>query len=120
METSIYDVHNSPRIYIAPDHDRTIYTWDGHAVACIADENVFGWHGRHLGWFVAGILYDIKGYRIGFTSATCQADTFAEPVKFTKFTKFDRFKPKSTFRRPELSQLNSNQDIDTFIRQDAP
>jgi hypothetical protein len=120
METTIYDTRNSPRIYIDRDHDQTIYTWDGHAVACIADENVFGWHGRHLGWFVAGILYDIKGYRIGFTAATCQADTFAEPVKYTKFTKVERFKPQGTFRRPVLSQLHSNQDIDAFICQDAP
>lgn len=120
METTIYDTHNRPRIYFADDGDKSIFTWDGHAVACLAGEHVFGWRGRHIGWFVAGILYDIKGFRVGFTSATCPADTYAEPVKYTKFTKLDRFKQQAPYRRPALSLTNSNQDIDSFIRQDAP
>ncbi|HEX5104566.1 MAG TPA: hypothetical protein VFV87_12185 [Pirellulaceae bacterium] len=120
METTIYDVRNSPRIYIAADGERSVYTWDGHAVAYIVGENVFGWHGKHIGWFVADILYDIKGHRIGFTATTCRADTYAEPVKYTKFTKAERFKPQVPYRRPVFSQLHSNQDIDAFIRQNAP
>ena len=120
METNIYDTHNRPRIYLADDGDQSFYTWDGHAVACLAGEHVFGWKGRHIGWFVEGILYDDKGFRIGFTSATCPADTYTEPAKYTKFSKLERFRQQTPHRRPALSLTNSNQDIDDFIRQDAP
>jgi CheY-like chemotaxis protein len=119
-EVTIYDVHRTPRIYIADDEDRSIYTWDGHAVACLVEDQVFGWRGRHIGWLVDGVLYDLKGFRVGFTAAACDAETFGEPGKYTKHRKAARLKPRTPQVRPGLSTLNSLQDMDAFIRQDAP
>jgi len=120
MEMTIYDIHRRPRIYLAEDAQNSIYTWDGHAVACLAGEHVYGWHGRHIGWFVDGILYDGKGYRVGFTAETCPEAPYLEPAKYAKHGQTQRFKPSAPPARPVLSQGNSPQDLEAFIRQDAP
>jgi len=120
METTLYDAHRRPRIYISADGENNIYTWDGHAVACIDGEHVFGWRGRHIGWFIEGVLYDGKGLRIGFTAETFTVPTFPDPGKYAKYTKSRRYPKLPAPARPELSQGNSNEDLETFIRQNAP
>ena len=120
METTIYDSYRRPRIYLADDGENSIYTWDGHAVACLDGEHVYGWRGRHIGWFSEGILYDLTGYRIGFTAAACKIETFAEPAKYSKLTRSYCFVKGVPYTRPRFSQGNSNQDLEDFIRQDAP
>jgi hypothetical protein len=120
METTIYDVHRRARIYLADDPENSIYTWDGHAVAHIDGEQVYGWRGRHIGWLVDGILYNSKGFRVGFTAETFAVETFEEPMKYSKHAKTQRFTHSAPYARPALSQGNSQQDLDEFIRQDAP
>ena len=120
METTIYDIHRRARIYLADDAEKSIYTWDGHAVACLDGEQVYGWRGRHIGWFVDGILYDGAGYRVGFTAEACPEQTYAEPAKYSKHTHPKRFTRRDPHARPALSQGNSQQDLEAFIRQDAP
>ena len=120
METTIYDIHRRARIYLADDADNAIYTWDGHAVACLDGEQVYGWRGRHIGWFVDGILYDGTGYRVGFTSETCTTAPYPEPTKYSRRTPAKRFTHSDPYTRPKFSQGNSHQDLDDFIRQNAP
>ena len=120
METTLYDVHRRARIYIAADEDKSIYLWDGHAVASIDGEDVYGWRGRHLGWFVAGVLYDGNGRGIGFTAETFKEPTFPDPGKFAKHTKSRRYPKLPPRTRPEFSQLNSGEDLEVFIRQNGP
>ena len=119
METTIYDAHRRARIYIADDGDNSIYTWDGKAVAVIDGEHVFGWRGRHIGWFVEGILYDGQGYRIGFLAETFPVATYPEPAKYSKHAKAQRLARHAPRGRPAFSAGNSNEDLETFIRQDA-
>ena len=120
METTLYDVRRRPRIYISADGENTIYTWDGHAVARIDGEHVFGWRGRHIGWFVEGILYDTKGFRIGFTAETFADPTFPEPGKYAKYRTSPPHAQQAVQDRPEFSFGNSNEDLDTFMRQNGP
>jgi len=120
METTIFDIHRRARIYLTDDAEKSIYTWDGHAVACLNGEQVYGWHGRHLGWFVDGILYDGRGYRVGFTAENCPEAPYDEPPKHSKHGQTQRFKHGAPYARVTFSQGNSPQDLDAFIRQDAP
>ena len=119
METTLYDAHRRPRIYISGDGENDIYTWDGHAVACIDGEQVFGWRGRHIGWFIKGVLYDCKGFRIGFTAEQFTDPTFPVPAKYAKYTTTRRYPKLTAQARPELSQGNSRADLETFIRQNT-
>ena len=120
METTLYDAHRRPRVYISADGENNIYTWDGHVVACIDGEEVFGWRGRHIGWFVEGVLYDCKGFRIGFTAESFTDQTFPDPGKYAKYVKPRRYPKLTAQARPEFSQGNSNEDLEKFIRQNAP
>ena len=120
METTIYDIHRRARIYLAEDAENSIYTWNGHAVAWLDGDEVYGWRGRHIGWFVDGILYDGTGYRVGFTAEKCPVAPYPEPAKFSRHTRTQRFTHSNPYARPTFSQGNSQQDLDAFIRQDAP
>lgn len=120
METTLYDAHRRPRVYISADGENNIYTWDGHVVACIDGEEVFGWRGLHIGWFVEGVLYDCRGFRVGFTAENFTDPTFPDPGKYAKYTKPRRYPRLTVQARPEFSQGNSNADLEKFIRQNAP
>jgi hypothetical protein len=65
METTFYDNSGHPVAYLSPENDNSIYIWDGHAVAYIIDELIYGWRGRHIGWFVKGVLYDLNVIKSG-------------------------------------------------------
>jgi hypothetical protein len=66
----------------------TVYLWDGKPVAYLTADNgggydVYGFNGKHLGWFVKGIIWDRGG------SASCAVKevlqtTQLEPLKALK------------------------------------
>jgi hypothetical protein len=87
-ERSLYDVTGSAIAYIADDNEESIYLWSGHAVAYISNENIFGWNGQHLGWFVDGIIYDLQGRRVGFVRERCPVATYTQPAKYAKYAKY--------------------------------
>ena len=54
------------RIAYIADSDSTIYLWEGRPVAYLrADsaggDDVYGFNGRHLGWFVNGMIWNHTG-----------------------------------------------------------
>ncbi len=59
---------------------KTIYLWDGRAVAYLFEDQVFGWNGRQLGWFANGTVFDIYGLRTGFIKSKSPIPTDIEPV----------------------------------------
>lgn len=61
MEITLFDRLGYAIAYIAEDADHTIYLWSGHAVAYLAGENLYGWNGHHLGFFVDGVVYNLRG-----------------------------------------------------------
>ena len=50
-EISLFNSNGEAVAYIAVDDDLTIYLWSGDPVAYIDDEDVYGFNGKHLGWF---------------------------------------------------------------------
>ena len=76
-ETSIFDKDGSSVAYIAEDF--IIYLWEGSPVAYIENINsslhVYGFNGRHLGWYAEGMMYDDEGNIIG-----AQKDALSLPV----------------------------------------
>ena len=86
MNRTLFDKRGNPVAYIAPDYRETIYLWDGRPVAYLFDQmHIFGINGRHLAWFINGIVYNINGERIGFTFETCPVPPGKEPAKGKKF-----------------------------------
>ncbi len=62
--------------------------FNGKPVAYIDDERIYGFNGKHLGWFIRKrVMYDSGGLCIGFTSISCPATTLIEPKKSAKQVK---------------------------------
>jgi hypothetical protein len=98
METTLFNKHGRPVAYLADDR-KTIYTWDGRAVAYILEDKVYGWNGRHLGWFNDGTVFDIFGLRAGFVRNKSPIPTQMEPLKPEK-----RLKPVKNPRQVPVAK----------------
>ncbi|MBU2497440.1 MAG: hypothetical protein KKE57_00915 [Proteobacteria bacterium] len=118
MEKILYNNNGDPVAYVAMDYDGTIYLWEGFPAAYIFDDvHVYGINGRHLGWFIADILYDPDGERIGFTYTTCPVSISKPPVKGKKFPK-DEIRPR--WQRPAQPVLSfgvSRRDLADLLKE---
>ena len=119
MEQTLFDRSGRAQAYIAEDGEGSIYTWDGHAVAYIDGENVFGWRGRHLGWFADGTVYDRSGRRVGFIREESPVAPYAEAAKYAKYAKYARSARQAAYARPALGMGYSDIDLLDFVKQDA-
>ena len=83
-ETTLFNAEGSPEAYISfSENDPTIYTWSGKPVAFLAssvghDFNVYGFNGKHLGWFVDGVVRSHEG------SPVCGVHRVARAVSLPK------------------------------------
>lgn len=88
---SLFDGRAYAAAYIVADDDMTIYLWSGEPVAYLLsdrsrDFHVYGFNGKHLGWFVDGVVRDHEG------AAACAlknviSNTQLEPFKALKSLK---------------------------------
>jgi hypothetical protein len=89
-EISLFDSKGKPVAYIADDDDQTIYLWDGKPAAYLygddwkAGIDVYGFNGKHLGWFKGGIMYDHDGYAVGGIKRVFTSPVQLEPLKSLK------------------------------------
>jgi hypothetical protein len=60
-EISLFNSNGEAVAYIAVDDDLTIYLWSGEPVAYIDDEDVYGFNGKHLGWFSESMIINHNG-----------------------------------------------------------
>lgn len=108
-EIALYDGAGSAVAYIATSEDLTIYTWAGRPVAYLDGENVYGFNGKHLGWFLDGRIYDHKGKVAGTTAETAVVPLKSEPFKgfkqFKPFKAFEQFAPIQPILALSWSQL---------------
>lgn len=91
-ELSLFDGKGRVSAYIVADDDLTIYLWSGEPVAYLVKDgggefHVYGFNGKHLGWFVRGIIRDHEG------EAACAlkevvSNPQLEPLKSLKSLKF--------------------------------
>lgn len=93
-EITLFDSRGQPIAYIEDSSDRTIFSFNGEPLAYVDDKNnIYGYNGKHLGWFEDQIVWDHSGQRVGFTKSTCPALTQFEPFKgFKQYKPFKAFK----------------------------
>jgi hypothetical protein len=92
-EVTLYSSSGKAVAYIADDDDSTIYLWSGKPVAYVYGESVYGFNGKHLGWFEKGIIYDDDGYVVGAMRAR-----FAGPVEIEPLKSLKELKPLKSLR----------------------
>jgi len=94
--------------YIATE-DMTIYMWGGKPVAYLTNDdgkfNIYGFNGKHLGWFIKGILRDHEGDVAGFIKDAVNITTEYEPYK-----NYKQYKPYKSYKEssPYLPYLSNN------------
>jgi hypothetical protein len=104
MDIELFDRDGKPVAFISMDYDARIYQWNGTGVAYIYDEShIYGVNGKHLGWFIDGVIYDNNGKRAGFISSTC-------PIGIQKGTGKGEKKPfpeiRSRWKAPPMPNLS--------------
>ena len=115
-EITLFDVEGNPIAYIAPAEENTIYLWSGEPVTYLDGENIYGFNGKHLGWFEEGIIWDHEGNRVGFIKETLPVFPKFEPFKaFKQFKPFKAFKEFTPFK-PFKTMNVSNILLSVFLR----
>ena len=120
-ETALFDGRGRAIAYIADD--LTIFLWAGKPVAYLDRDNaggfhIYGFNGKHLGWFIRGIARDHKG------NAACAEKEVLRSTEFEPFKGFKEFKPFKSFKefapfRPTFSQDWSEMTCRLFLAQGA-
>ncbi len=80
-EITMYDRRGVPTAYIAVDDQNTIYMWTGEPVAYLYEDHVYGFNGRHIGWFQDGIIWDYEAVAVGFTAEAQGGSHTGDPIK---------------------------------------
>ncbi len=80
-EVDLYDTQGNPVVYIAIDDGMTIYSWGGQPDAYLKrgqnnEFDVYGFNGKHLGWFIKGNLSTMMAMRYAGQKRACQCRGF--------------------------------------------
>lgn len=60
-EFSFYDSRGRAAVYIELSDGLTFYLWPGEPVGYLDTDSIFGFNGKHLGWYHDGLVYDHEG-----------------------------------------------------------
>lgn len=94
QEISLFNSQGKAVAYVnTDDDDLTIYLWGGKPVAYISNDNIYGFNGKHLGWWVKGIIRDHDGDAVGATKGATSMYTEYEPYKGYK-----EYKPYKSYK----------------------
>jgi hypothetical protein len=78
------DLEGATAAYLEPADGSTFYLWSGEPVAYLDDESIFGFNGKHLGWYHNGLVYDHEGGIVGAARATLEEPPDAAPPRSLK------------------------------------
>lgn len=120
MEETLYNPDGAPVAYIAYQDDNTIYLWDGRPVAFLMpNSSLYGFNGKHLGWFENGIVWDLQGYQVGYNQSALPVYAKYEPYKgykrykpYKSYLQYEKYKPyykrnRSTISLPQFLIVGS-------------
>ncbi len=118
-ETSLFDSSGKPVAYIA--EELTIYLWSGKPVAYLDEDSsnggfhVYGFNGKHLGWFVRGVIRDHRGDAAGAIKEVFRSSTEYEPYKsYKQYKSYKSYKEYAPYRS-SFSQSWSDIPLRLFL-----
>lgn len=97
-DIDFYDSAGKAVAYIDATQDLTIYLWSGKPCAYLDGEDIYGYNGKHLGWFHSGVVYDHDGYVVAGI-----AQVFLTPVQLAPLKALKQLCPLKGLK--ELSPL---------------
>lgn len=120
-EISLYDSQGNAIAYIDTEDDNTIYMWGGKPVAYLyavtGAVHIYGFDGKHLGWYVDGIIRDHSGDAVGFIKG--KASNII--LKYESYKGYKEYKPYKSYReyapyRPYLTTNFSSTPLSLFLQ----
>lgn len=131
-EITLFDSNGKATAYIDVKDEMIIYLWNGHPVAYLvpADDrfSIYGFNGKHLGWFDNGIIRDHKGFGVGFVKgAVSNVQTDLEPLKklkkLTPLKSLQKLEPLKPIDKRKFSDMplkiflgiGSKKDLDELL-----
>ena len=120
-EATLFDGRGRAVAYIADD--LTIYLWSGTPVAYLDRDSsggfhVYGFNGKHLGWFTQGIARDHSGNGACVIKEVLSS-TESEPSKSSKESKPSKSSKESAPSRPSFSRSWSDTPCQFFLQDGA-
>jgi len=118
QEISLFNSKGSAVAYVdTDDDDLTIYLWSGKPVAYISNNNIYGFNGNHLGWWVDGIIRDHDGDAVGATKDATNMYTEYEPYKgYKEYKPYKSYKEYAPYK-PYWSTSWSSDSFKMFLLQ---
>src|ERR1035437_161253 len=95
-EVSLFSGVGKAEAYIAIADELTIYLWSGKPVAYLETDSdggyhVYGFNGKHLGWFVKGVMRDHKGV------AFCAVKHAVKTTDSEPYKSYKQYKPYKAY-----------------------
>jgi hypothetical protein len=116
MEETLFEPNGDPVAYIDYNDDNTFYLWNGAPVAYLDIScTIYGFNGKHLGWYEDGIIRDLNGYKVGFNEKTLPLYAKFEPYKsYKKYKPYKNYKQYSKFK-PIFKNNQSSITLSQFL-----
>ncbi|MFN9709536.1 MAG: 4-fold beta flower protein [Burkholderiales bacterium] len=118
-EITLFDREGTAIAYIDTGEDMTIFLWNGSPVAYLEKSSIYGFNGKHLGWFKDGIVRDRQGNGVGFIEGAVNKLTKLEPLKslqkLTPLRSLQDHEPLEPMFRDSWSRI----PLDLFLLQGA-
>lgn len=116
MEETLFDIFGVPVAYISYDYGNAIYLWDGRPVAYLEpDKTIYGFNGRHLGWYINGQVRNLKGEIVGFNRMAADVYTSYEPYKsYKQYQPYRSYKEYSHYC-PYFGYTKSRESLAQFL-----
>ncbi len=113
---TLFDKEGNATAYFDDDNE-TIFLWNGTPVAYLDINHIYGFNGKHLGWFEGGIVWNHQGERCGFNKRNLSVYAKFEPFKaFKKFKPFKSFKEFAPFK-PSKKSKTTDVSFASFLKQ---
>ena len=118
-EITLFEREGTAIAYIDTGEELTIFLWNGNPVAYLEKSSIYGFNGKHLGWFKEGIVRDHQGNGVGFIEGAVNKLTKLEPLKslqkLTPLRSLQELEPLEPLLRDSWSRT----PLDLFLLQGA-
>jgi hypothetical protein len=95
-EVTLFNGAGKAEAYIALSEEMTIYLWGGKPVAYLKEDSaggyhVYGFNGKHLGWFVKGVVRDHQG------NGACAIKEALRNTEYEPYKSYKEYKPYKSY-----------------------
>jgi hypothetical protein len=86
-EFSFFDSKLRATAYIDTSDGLVFYLWSGEPVAFLNEDSIYGFNGKHLGWFKDGLIYDHDGNIVAAPASAFMNSNVITPIRSLKSLK---------------------------------